>query len=91
MDIIVIQPNQAKIDFSNWKEAQGSSLSKESHDLLNQGKILCVDKRPCKVKFFIKEGNSLMSLCSVPVCSIENEIKKVFGLATIEANCLQEV
>jgi len=51
-----------KIDQSlDWKDAQGSSLSQELHEMLNDGKIICV-KKPLKVKIFKKEAGLIKSL-----------------------------
>jgi len=86
--------NSGQIPTEKWNNAQGSSLSKEAHEKLNQGKIVCVDKRPCKIKLFFKCEGVLKSLIVIPsnkplVAILEQELGLIPQFE--ETMCLQEI
>jgi len=85
--------NSGQVLTEKWNKAEGSSLSREAHEKLNQGKIVCVDKRPCKIKLFCKCEGVLKSLIIIPSGKpLENILEQELGLIPQfeEAMCLQE-
>lgn len=77
---LVIGADKKILASFDWKDAKGSSLSQEHHDKMQKGHIICVDKSPCKVKFFRKDVTGIKSICFSGDCSI-SIVKKVFGNA----------
>lgn len=79
---VLIGFNPTKLSSLDWKEGQGSSLSVSSHQVLNSGFILCVDKSPAKVKFFKKKDGVVKSICCIADKPTHVIVSELFGQET---------